>query len=191
MKYCDFSVHYKQADFYSMVYWFFISIYLSQCLVIYILTYLLHLVLVPSINNVFTCLSISLSLLDLSLSLSTFYLSLLPLSHPSTHPRLSPLSHFVSIFPSLYYLPLSISPSFYPPSLPPYPLSLYQSLSPSLSLTHLYPGLSELGSLGQLLPGVDVRVVSPLKRSLQVLQLLRGEGRSTPPLLTFELQAGL
>ena len=59
-----------------------------------------------------------------------------------------------------------------------------QAVSPSTP--HLYSGLSELGPLGQLLPGVDVGVVRPLERSLQLLQLLRREGGATAPLLPLQ-----
>lgn len=35
--------------------------------------------------------------------------------------------------------------------------------------SYLHPGLGEFGSLGELLPGVDVRVVGSLKGPLQLL----------------------
>ena len=49
--------------------------------------------------------------------------------------------------------------------------------------TYLDPGLGEVYLHGDLLPGVDVRVVSLLEGSLQLLQLSRGESGPDPPLL--------
>ena len=48
---------------------------------------------------------------------------------------------------------------------------------------HLDSGLREVDLHGDLLPGVDVGVVSLLEGSLQLLQLGRGEGGPDPPLL--------
>lgn len=56
---------------------------------------------------------------------------------------------------------------------------------------YLHPGLCQFGPLGQLLPGVDVRVMCPLKGLLQLLQLLCGEGGATAPLLALQRQVGL
>lgn len=55
-----------------------------------------------------------------------------------------------------------------------------------MSVYYLDPGLSQFGSLGQLLPGVDVRVVCSLESLLQLLQLLRCERGSTPALLPLQ-----
>lgn len=55
-----------------------------------------------------------------------------------------------------------------------------------MSVYYLDPGLSQFGSLGQLLPGVDVRVVGSLESLLQLLQLLRCERGSTPALLPLQ-----
>ena len=48
---------------------------------------------------------------------------------------------------------------------------------------HLYPGLTELGPLAELLPGVDVRVLGPLERLLELVQLVGCERGARPPLL--------
>ena len=48
---------------------------------------------------------------------------------------------------------------------------------------HLYPCLTELGPLAELLPGVDVRVLGPLKRLLELVQLVGCERGARPPLL--------
>lgn len=55
-----------------------------------------------------------------------------------------------------------------------------------MSVYYLDPGLSQFGSLGQLLPGVDVRVVGSLESLLQLLQLLCCERGSTPALLPLQ-----
>lgn len=57
--------------------------------------------------------------------------------------------------------------------------------------SYLDPGLGELSPLCQLLPGVDVGVVGPLKGPFQLLQLLRREGGPTAPLLPLQGQIGL
>ena len=56
---------------------------------------------------------------------------------------------------------------------------------------HLYPGLAELGALAELLSGVDVRVLGPLKRLLKFVQLVGGEGGAGAPLLPLERDPGL
>ena len=56
---------------------------------------------------------------------------------------------------------------------------------------HLYPGLAELGPLTELLPGVDVRVLGPLERLLQLVQLVGGEGGAGASLLPLERDPGL
>ena len=56
---------------------------------------------------------------------------------------------------------------------------------------YLYPGLAELGALAELLAGVDVRVLGPLERLLQLVQLVGREGGAGPPLLPLERDPGL
>lgn len=56
------------------------------------------------------------------------------------------------------------------------------------SRSYLNSGLSELGSLSELLSCVDVWVVGPFKGLLQLLQLLSGEGGSAAALLTLQRQ---
>ena len=51
-------------------------------------------------------------------------------------------------------------------------------------MSHLHPRLRQVYLHGYLLPGVDVRVVGLLERSLQLLQLGGGERRSDPTLFT-------
>ena len=50
-------------------------------------------------------------------------------------------------------------------------------------VSHLDPGLGEVDLHGDLLPGVDVRVVRLLERTLKLLQLRRRERRPDPTLL--------
>lgn len=59
------------------------------------------------------------------------------------------------------------------------------------ALSYLNPGLGEFGPLSELLPGVDVRVMSPLEGPLQLLQLLCREGGPTTPLLPLKWQIRL
>ena len=51
---------------------------------------------------------------------------------------------------------------------------------------YLYPGLAELGALTELLARVDVGVLGPLERLLQLVQLVGREGGAGPPLLPLE-----
>ena len=57
--------------------------------------------------------------------------------------------------------------------------------------TDLYPGLTELGPLAELLPGVDVRVLGPLEGLLQLVQLVGGERGPGPSLLPLQRDPGL
>ena len=59
------------------------------------------------------------------------------------------------------------------------------------AVVYLYPGLAELGALAELLAGVDVRVLGPLERLLQLVQLVGREGGAGPPLLPLERDPGL
>ena len=56
---------------------------------------------------------------------------------------------------------------------------------------YLYPGLAELGALAQLLARVDVGVLGPLERLLQLVQLVGREGGAGPPLLPLQGDPGL
>jgi hypothetical protein len=47
-------------------------------------------------------------------------------------------------------------------------------------VNHLYPRLTELRPLSQLLPRVDVRILRPLERLLQLVQLVRRERGAGP-----------
>ena len=60
-----------------------------------------------------------------------------------------------------------------------------------LLLADLYPGLTQLGPLAELLPGVDVRVLGPLEGLLQLVQLVGGEGGAGPSLLPLQGDPGL
>ena len=60
-----------------------------------------------------------------------------------------------------------------------------------LTVTDLYPGLTQLGPLAELLPGVDVRVLGPLEGLLQLVQLVGGEGGAGPSLLPLQGDPGL
>lgn len=61
----------------------------------------------------------------------------------------------------------------------------------SLSVSNLNSSLCEFRPLRYLLARVDVRIVRALEGPLQLLQLLRGEGGSTPPLLPLQRQTRL
>ena len=56
--------------------------------------------------------------------------------------------------------------------------------------SHLHPGLGQVYLQGQLLSGVDVRVVRLRKDPLQLLQLGAGERGPDAPLLPLLVQAG-
>lgn len=58
-------------------------------------------------------------------------------------------------------------------------------------LSNLHSGLRELRPLSQLLSGVDVWVMCPLKSFLQLLQLLGREGGAAASLFPLERQVGL
>ena len=60
-----------------------------------------------------------------------------------------------------------------------------------LTVTDLYPGLTQLGPLAELLPGVDVRVLGPLEGLLQLVQLVGGECGPGPSLLPLQGDPGL
>jgi len=45
-----------------------------------------------------------------------------------------------------------------------------------LCITNLHSGFAEIKSHGQLLPGEDIRILRLLKRPLQLMQLVGGEG---------------
>ena len=51
---------------------------------------------------------------------------------------------------------------------------------------HLYPCLTQLGPLAELLPGVDVRVLGPLEGLLQLVQLVSRERCPRPSLLALQ-----
>ena len=69
--------------------------------------------------------------------------------------------------------------------------TLLYSQSLDISYTDLYPGLTQLGPLAELLPGVDVRVLGPLEGLLQLVQLVGGEGGAGPSLLPLQGDPGL
>lgn len=56
--------------------------------------------------------------------------------------------------------------------------------------SHLYPGLGQVYLQGQLLSGVDVRIVCLGKDPLQLFKLGAGEGGPDAPLLPLLIQAG-
>ena len=56
---------------------------------------------------------------------------------------------------------------------------------------YLYSGFREAGVLGEIFACVYVWIVRALERSLQPLELLRGEGRPTATLLPLDLQPRL
>ena len=58
-------------------------------------------------------------------------------------------------------------------------------------MVHLYPGLAKLGALAELLAGVDVRVLGPLERLLQLVELVGREGGAGPSLLPLQWDPGL
>ena len=58
-------------------------------------------------------------------------------------------------------------------------------------IIHLNSCLSEINLHGNLLPGVDVRVVRLLESSLQLLQLSRSKSCPDPPLLPLLRQDSL
>ena len=58
------------------------------------------------------------------------------------------------------------------------------SLQPKVVfVAYLYPGFTELCPLRQLLSGVDIRVLGPLERLLELVQLVGRERGARPPLL--------
>lgn len=57
---------------------------------------------------------------------------------------------------------------------------------PPVAEPHLDPRLGQLRPLRQLLPRVNVRVLRPLERLLELVQLVRREGRARPPLLPLQ-----
>ena len=71
--------------------------------------------------------------------------------------------------------------------------SLWQALYAKFSAatTDLHSGLTELCPLRQLLPGVHVRVLRALERSLQLLDLLSIERGAGSSLLALQGNAGL
>ena len=68
-------------------------------------------------------------------------------------------------------------------------LGIRSQTSSKTGLSHLDSGLTKLGPLAELLPGVDVRVLRPLEGLLQLVQLVGGEGGAGPSLLP--LQGGV
>lgn len=65
------------------------------------------------------------------------------------------------------------------------------SYTTKLAKSNLNSGFCELRPLGQLLSGVDVWIMCPLKGLLQLLQLLSGEGGAAASLLPLQRQVGL
>ena len=68
---------------------------------------------------------------------------------------------------------------------------MIQKLDKPKTESDLYPGLAKLCPLTELLPGVNIRVLCPLKRLLQLVQLVGGEGGAGPALLALQGDAGL
>ena len=60
-----------------------------------------------------------------------------------------------------------------------------------IRVLYLYSGFREAGVLGEIFACVYVWIVRALERSLQPLELLRGEGRPTATLLPLDLQPRL
>ena len=58
------------------------------------------------------------------------------------------------------------------------------------SAIYLYSGLTELRSLAEFLPGIDVWVLRPLERLFQFVQLVGSEGSTRSSLLAFERDPG-
>ena len=58
-------------------------------------------------------------------------------------------------------------------------------------MTYLDPRFGEFGSLRQFFPGVNIRILRPLKGLLQLIQLIGREGRPRPALFPFERNSGL
>lgn len=55
--------------------------------------------------------------------------------------------------------------------------------------THLNPSFREASSLGQFFSSVDIRILGPLKRGLQLLQLFSGERGPASALLSLQRNA--
>lgn len=58
--------------------------------------------------------------------------------------------------------------------------------SPAIAEPDLDPRLLQAGPLGELLPGVNVRILGALEGLLQLLQLLNCKRRSATALLPFQ-----
>lgn len=66
---------------------------------------------------------------------------------------------------------------------------LLPQASPAVTEPHLNACLGELCTLSQFLPGVDIRVLSALKGTLQFVELDRGEGGARSSLFPLERDA--